>query len=161
MMRIGMGYDIHRFGAGNAVVLGGVTIPHTHALVGHSDADVVLHAVMDALLGAAGLPDIGHHFPNTDPQYRGISSGALLARLAKMICDAGFTVGNIDVTVLAEAPTIGPHIPTMRERIAQWVDLSPTAVGIKATTHEGLGAIGRKEGIAALAVALLQRGAEQ
>lgn len=160
MMRVGIGYDIHRYGDGRAVTLGGVAIPHYCSLVGHSDADVLLHAIMDALLGAAGLPDIGHHFPNTDPAYRGIRSTELLQRVAGMISEAGFAVGNIDATVLAEQPKIGPHILAMRERIARCVDIDVSAVGVKATTNERLGAVGRDEGIAAMAVALLiERGA--
>ncbi len=156
-MRVGIGYDIHQFGDGHDVVLGGVTIPYARRLIGHSDADVLLHAVMDALLGAAGLSDIGHHFPNTDPAYRGISSLRLLGHVMSLIRQAGYEIGNIDATVLAEQPKIGPHLAAMRECMATQMEIAPQQIGIKATTNETLGAIGRGEGIAAMAVALLLR----
>ncbi len=154
-MRIGIGYDVHRLGEGRGVTLGGVLIPCDHTLIGHSDADVLLHAIMDALLGAAGLPDIGHCFPNTDPAFRDVSSLKLLQNVMSQVQHAGYVVGNIDATLLAEAPKIAPFIPRMREKIATCVQVSPQAIGIKATTNETLGAIGRGERIAAMAVALL------
>lgn len=154
-VRIGFGYDIHRLVTGRRLVLGGVEIPHTHGLDGHSDADVLLHAICDALLGAAALPDIGVLFPNTDPAYSGIDSAKLLEAVALRLSDLGFRVGNIDATVIAEAPKIAPHVEEMQRRISSILGLEPALVGIKATTHEGLGALGRGEGIAAHAVATL------
>lgn len=155
--RIGHGYDVHRFAPGRRLVLGGVEIPHERGLDGHSDADVVLHALMDALLGAAGLPDIGHLFPNTDPQWRGADSRGLLRAVMARLVQAGYAVGNVDISIVAEAPKIAPHIPAMRERIAADLGIAPDAVGIKATTNEKMGFVGRKEGIAAMAVALIAR----
>ncbi|MBI4238823.1 MAG: 2-C-methyl-D-erythritol 2,4-cyclodiphosphate synthase [Deltaproteobacteria bacterium] len=155
-MRVGLGYDVHRFAVGRALWLGGVEIPHDRGLEGHSDADVLLHAVMDALLGAAGLRDIGHYFPNTDPQWEGASSLLLLRQVRDLVAQQGFQIGNVDVTVLAEAPKIGPHVDAIRAKMADALGVVGTAIGIKATTHEGLGAVGRREGIAAMAVALLR-----
>jgi 2-C-methyl-D-erythritol 2,4-cyclodiphosphate synthase len=155
--RIGHGYDVHRFAAGRRLVLGGVEIAHERGLDGHSDADVVLHALMDALLGAAGLPDIGHLFPNTDPAWRGADSRALLRAVVTRLLEAGWRVGNVDLTIVAEAPKIAPHIPAMRERIAADLAIAPDAVGLKATTNEKMGFVGRREGIAAMAVALIAR----
>lgn len=153
--RIGFGYDIHRLAPGRRLVLGGVEIadPQGRGLDGHSDADVLLHALCDALLGAAGLPDIGTLFPNTDPAYAGIASTRLLEDVVKRLHDSGFRVGNVDMTVIAEAPQIMPHVPRMREIISRLLGLEPSQVGIKATTNEGLGALGRGQGIAAHAVA--------
>jgi 2-C-methyl-D-erythritol 2,4-cyclodiphosphate synthase len=154
-MRIGIGYDIHRLQPGRPLVLGGVTIPGETGLAGHSDADALLHAIIDALLGAAGLGDIGQHFPPDDPAYAGASSRDLLARSLEMVDEAGFAVSSVDATVIAEQPRLAPHIAALRAAIASALGLPPARVNVKATTHEGLGALGRGEGIAALAVALL------
>ncbi len=153
--RIGCGYDVHRFAEGRPLILGGVEIPSDRGLDGHSDADVLCHAIADALLGAAGGPDIGHHFPNTDPSLAGISSLTLLERVREILRGRGFFIGNIDATLIAEAPKIAPHLDLMRERIGQALGLDPGAVGIKATTNERMGFVGRGEGIAALASALV------
>lgn len=156
-VRIGHGYDVHRLTEGRPLILGGVTIPWSKGLLGHSDADVLAHAVMDALLGAAALGDIGGLFPDTDPAYAGADSLALLARVAQVIDDAGYTIGNIDATVLAQAPKLKPHIPLMRQRLADACGISPDRVSVKATTEEGLGFTGVGEGIAAHAVCLLEK----
>ena len=153
--RIGFGYDIHPLAEGRKLFLGGVEIPSPRGLDGHSDADVLLHALCDALLGAAGLPDIGHLFPNTDPAYKGASSLSLLAEVVRRVREAGFVAGNVDMTLIAEAPKIAPYIAEMRAAIAECLLVDPSQVGIKATTNEGLGSLGRGEGIAAHAVALL------
>ncbi len=153
--RIGQGYDIHRFAAERPLILGGVRIREKDGLLGHSDADVLVHAVMDALLGAAGQPDIGHWFPDTDARFAGVSSLTLLERVREIIDKAGYRVGNIDATVLAEAPKLAPYKETMRENLAAALQISPGQISVKATTNEKLGAIGRGEGIAATAVALL------
>ena len=153
--RIGYGYDVHRLAAGRALVLGGVFIASERGLDGHSDADVLLHALCDALLGAAGLPDIGNLYPNTDAQWAGVNSLLLLNDVRERVQSAGFTVVNVDMTLIAEAPKIAPHIPAMRDAISRTLHISPAQVGIKATTHEGLGAIGKGEGMAAHAVASL------
>lgn len=155
-MRIGHGYDVHRLVEGRKLILGGQEIDHYYGLLGHSDADVLTHAVMDALLGAAGLWDIGHAFPDTDPAYEGISSLKLLEQVAAMIEKEGFRVGNIDATILAQRPKLAPYIPVMRENLARTLGISETRINIKATTEEGLGFSGREEGIAAHAVALLE-----
>ena len=155
-MRIGSGFDVHRFGADRTLVLGGVTFPGHAGLEGHSDADVVLHAVMDALLGAACLGDIGGHFPPDDPRFKGAASTDLAVEVGRWVADAGWVVVNIDATVLAERPKIGPRSAEMRASIASCLDLPPERVGLKATTLEGLGALGRAEGIACQAVALLK-----
>lgn len=155
-MRIGHGYDVHRFAANRALILGGVDIPYERGLLGHSDADVLLHAVMDALLGAAALRDIGFHFPDTDMRYKGASSLALLGCVAQMITEKGYSLGNLDVTVIAQAPKLAPHIPQMRQNIAAQLSVDTGRVNIKATTEEGLGFTGRKEGIACHAVCLLE-----
>ena len=155
-MRIGHGYDVHKFDSDRKLILGGVEIDYTLGLLGHSDADVLLHAVMDALLGAAGLRDIGYHFPDTDPAYKGISSLRLLACVAEKLAAAGFTVGNIDVTVIAQAPKLKPHIPQMMENIAQTLSIPVSRVNIKATTEEGLGFTGQLQGMACHAVCLLE-----
>ena len=156
-LRIGHGYDVHRLTAGRALVLGGVQVPHSLGLLGHSDADVLTHAVMDALLGAAGLGDIGRHFPDTDEQYRGVSSLLLLMRVRTLLADAGWRAGNIDATLIAQRPKLAPYIEEMRQNIAAVLQLPPACVNVKATTEEGLGFSGRGEGIAAHAVALLER----
>lgn len=156
-MRIGQGFDVHALVQGLPLIIGGVTIPHSHGLLGHSDADVLLHALTDALLGAAGLGDIGRHFPDTDPQYRGADSRVLLREAFKHVRHAGWGVVNIDATIHAQAPKIGPHVSAMIANICADLQLEPTAVNIKAKTNEGLGHLGRKEGIAANVVSLLAR----
>ena len=153
--RTGIGYDVHRFIRGRPLMLGGVRIAHPMGLDGHSDADVLLHAICDAILGAMGERDIGHHFPNTDPAYRDIPSIELLRQVATLLQQAGGRLLNLDSTLIAEAPKIGPHIEAMRDQIAPAVGLPRKRVGIKATSNEGLGFIGRAEGIAAFAVASL------
>jgi 2-C-methyl-D-erythritol 4-phosphate cytidylyltransferase / 2-C-methyl-D-erythritol 2,4-cyclodiphosphate synthase len=157
--RVGMGYDVHRLVPGRALVLGGVAIPHSHGLEGHSDADVLLHAICDALLGAAGLGDIGLHFPNDHPRYAGIDSRHLLRAVGQLLAERGFETRQIDATLLAETPRIRPHAPAMQAAIAEAAGCAPERVSIKATTSEGLGFVGRKEGMAAWAVAtIVQRG---
>lgn len=155
-MRIGQGFDVHRLEPGRRLVIGGVEIPFDRGLAGHSDADVLLHAVTDALLGAAGLGDIGRHFPDTDPAYKDADSRALLRRAAASVRQAGFVVANVDATVIAQAPRLAPHIPAMRANVAADLGIAPEQVNVKAKTAERLGAIGRGEGIAAEAVALLE-----
>ena len=154
-MRIGHGYDVHRLVEGRKLILGGVDIPWEKGLLGHSDADVLLHALMDALLGAAALGDIGKHFPDTDEQYRGADSMELLRQVCCILSAHGFTVGNVDCTVLAQRPKLAPHILQMRENIASALEVSVDRVSVKATTEEGLGFTGEGLGIAAHAVALL------
>lgn len=156
-MRIGHGYDVHRLIAGRKLVLGGVEIPYILGLDGHSDADVLLHAIMDALLGAAALGDIGRLFPDTDPAYKGISSVLLLKTVAARIREAGYEVGNVDATVIAQKPKLAPHIPAMREIVAKTLGVDLDQINIKATTEEHLGFSGREEGIAAHAVCLLEK----
>ena len=153
--RIGYGYDVHRLTAGRPLILGGVSIPWEKGLLGHSDADVMLHALMDALLGAAALGDIGHLFPDSDQRYRGIDSRKLLRRVAVLLEQEGYTVGNVDVTLVAQRPKIAPYIDAMRTNIAADLGVSVTRVSVKATTEEGLGFTGTGEGMAAHAVALL------
>ncbi|ANN77005.1 2-C-methyl-D-erythritol 2,4-cyclodiphosphate synthase [Bordetella flabilis] len=155
--RVGQGFDVHALVADRPLVIGGVTIPHTHGLLGHSDADVLLHALTDAILGAAGLGDIGRHFPDTDPAYRGADSRVLLRDAMAKVADAGWTVVNVDATLHAQAPKIGPHAPAMARNIAADLAVEPSAVNIKAKTNEGLGYLGRKEGIAATVAVLLAR----
>ncbi len=157
-MRIGIGYDIHRFEEGRALVLGGVLFAGERGLAGHSDADVLLHAVIDALLGAAGLGDIGAHFPPGDPEWSGASSLRLLSETVRMVAGAGFAIENVDSTVIAEQPRLAERLPEMRETISRALGTGAARVNVKATTNEGLGAIGRGEGIAAMAVALLSAG---
>jgi 2-C-methyl-D-erythritol 2,4-cyclodiphosphate synthase len=152
----GIGYDCHRFAPGRRLILGGVEIPHELGLEGHSDADVLTHAVIDALLGAAGLGDIGEHFPDTDPHYRDADSVVLLETVLTTVIAAGLDVVNVDCTVLLEAPRLAPHRQEIRERLARALGLSPTRVNVKATTGEGMGFVGRGEGVAALAVASLR-----
>jgi 2-C-methyl-D-erythritol 2,4-cyclodiphosphate synthase len=154
-MRIGHGYDVHRLVAGRALILGGVNIAYEKGLDGHSDADVLTHAVMDALLGAAALGDIGRHFPDTDPAYKGISSMKLLAQVGQKIRDAGYCVGNVDVTVIAQAPKLKNFIPQMEENLAQMLETSVGNINVKATTEERLGFTGDGSGIACHAVCLL------
>ena len=155
-MRVGIGYDVHRLVEGRKLILGGVEIPHTLGLLGHSDSDVLLHAIMDALLGAAALGDIGQHFPDTDPAYKGISSILLLKHVGALLRDNGFTIGNIDATIIAQRPKLAPFRPQMTANVAQALEISENQVCIKATTEEGLGFTGRQEGIAAQAIVLLQ-----
>lgn len=149
----GIGYDVHRFAENRALVLGGVEIQHTHGLEGHSDADVLVHAIADAVLGAIGERDIGHHFPNSDESIRGISSLEILRKAAALVGEKGGRVINIDATLIAEAPKIGPHVAQMRENLAAALKIPVARVGVKATTNERMGFLGRGEGIAAMAVA--------
>lgn len=155
-MRIGHGFDVHAFGPGTFVTLGGVRIAHDRGLMAHSDGDVALHALCDALLGAAGLGDIGQHFPDTDPQWRDADSRELLRKVRLLITARALRPANVDITIVAQAPRMAPHIPAMRASIAEDLGLREDRVNIKATTTEGLGFIGRREGIAVHAVALLQ-----
>ena len=157
MTRCGIGYDAHRLVVGRKLVLGGVEIPHPVGLEGHSDADVLCHAIADALLGAIGESDIGHHFPNTDEGIRGISSIAILERVREVLSKQNARTVNVDATLIAEAPKIAPHIPAMREMIARALQLDGKRISIKATTNEGLGTIGRGEGMAAMAVASVEQ----
>ena len=158
MWRIGEGWDSHALVAGRRLVLGGVEIAHTHGLLGHSDADALCHAVTDALFGAAALGDIGHHFPDTDAQYTGADSLALLAEAARRVRAAGWQVGNVDATVIAQAPRLAPHVPAMRQRIAGALGIALDQVSVKAKTAEGLGPVGQRESMEARAVCLLWRG---
>lgn len=155
-MRIGHGYDVHRLVEGRRLILGGVDIPHEKGLLGHSDADVLVHAIMDALLGAAALGDIGKHFPDSDPAYAGADSLKLAAHVAALVRHHGYRIVNIDSTILAQAPKLAPHIETMRRNIADAVGVELSAVNVKATTEEGLGFTGEKLGIAAHAVCLIE-----
>ncbi len=154
-LRIGEGWDIHQLVEGRKLILGGVEIPHSHGLLGHSDADALLHAITDALFGAAALGDIGRHFPDTDPQFRGADSVALLAEAARRVRAAGWTIANIDSTIVAQAPKMSPHIATMRQRISQALGLTLDQVNVKAKTAESLGPVGLGQAIEARAVALL------
>lgn len=156
-MRIGHGYDVHRLAEGRKLILGGVDIPWEKGLLGHSDADVLTHAVMDALLGAAGLGDIGQHFPDTDPAYAGADSLKLLEHVTGLLKERGFAVGNVDATILAQRPKLAPHIPRMRDNLAQAMGIDPGRVNVKATTEEGLGFTGSGEGMAAHGVALIEK----
>ena len=154
-MRVGQGYDVHKLVNGRKLIIGGVDIPHTLGLLGHSDADVLLHAVMDALLGAAALGDIGKHFPDTDEKYKGAESMELLRHVGKIIKESGYKIVNIDSTVIAQAPKLAPHIETMRKNIANGLGIEVDAVNVKATTEEKLGFTGAREGIAAQAICLI------
>lgn len=151
-----MGFDVHRLVEGRELWLGGVNIPWEKGLLGHSDADVAIHALCDALLGAAALRDIGYHFPDTDPRYKGIDSRLLLRHVVRLLDDNGYKLGNCDITICAEQPKINPHIPAMQQELARCMDCEPSQVSIKATTTEKLGYTGRGEGIAAYAVALIE-----
>ena len=155
MIRIGHGYDVHKLVEGRKLILGGVNIPHETGLLGHSDADVVVHAIMDAMLGALALGDIGKHFPDTDPVYSGADSIKLLKRVTEIIAEKGYTVGNIDSTIICQAPKLAPHIDMMRKNIAEAIGCDISQVSVKATTEEKLGFTGAKEGISAHAVCVL------
>lgn len=155
-MRVGMGYDVHKLAEDRDLIMGGVKIPHTLGLLGHSDADVLLHAIMDAMLGAAALGDIGKHFPDTDPAYKGISSMKLLEHVQKLLREKGYSVGNIDATIIAQRPKLRPYIGEMEKNIAKVLEISEDQVNVKATTEERLGFTGREEGIAAQAVCLIE-----
>ena len=161
LIRVGHGFDVHAFAPQRALVIGGVTIPHEMGLAGHSDADVLLHAICDALLGAAGLGDIGHHFPDSDPRYKGIDSRLLLRHVAGLLATRNWATGNVDATIIAQAPRMAPHIAQMTANIASDLGVASSAVNVKATTTEKLGFTGRGEGIAAEAVCLLQQKAIQ
>lgn len=156
-MRIGHGYDVHKFGADSPLVIGGVTVPHHHGLEAHSDGDVLIHALCDALLGAAGLWDIGHHFPDSDDAFKNIDSRVLLRRVVLDLDQRGWKINNIDTTIIAQAPKMAPYIPLMKELLADDLDVTIDAVNVKATTTEKLGFAGREEGIAAHAVVLLTK----
>lgn len=153
--RIGFGYDVHKLVENRPLWLCGIEIPHTHGLLGHSDADVAIHALCDALLGAAAMRDIGYHFPDTDNSYKNIDSKILLKKVISLLKDAGYALSNVDITICAEAPKINPHIPTMTKTLAECMEVLPSQISIKATTTEKLGFTGRKEGISAYAVALI------
>lgn len=155
--RTGFGYDVHRFAPGRELWLGGVLIPFECGLLGHSDADVLLHAICDALLGAAALRDIGYHFPDTDPQYKGADSAVLLREIGRIIGEKGYAIGNIDATIVAERPKINPHVPAMQSRIADVLGIMVDQISIKATTNEKMGFTGREEGMMAYATALIYR----
>ncbi len=157
MIRIGHGYDVHKLTEDRDLILGGVKIPHTLGLLGHSDADVLLHAISDALLGALALGDIGKHFPDTDPAYKGADSLVLLGAVAALIKEKGYRVGNLDAVILAQKPKLAPHIPQMRENIARVLEIPADCVSVKATTEERLGFTGREEGISAHCVVLLMK----
>lgn len=154
-VRVGTGYDVHKLVEGRELILGGVNIPHTTGLLGHSDADVLLHAIMDALLGAAALGDIGKHFPDTDPQYKGISSMKLLEHVYLLIQEYGYQIGNIDATIIAQKPKLRPYIAQMEENIARVLQIEPDQINVKATTEEGLGFTGSLEGISTQAICCL------
>ena len=156
-IRVGEGWDVHQLVEGRKLVLGGVEIPHDKGLLGHSDADALLHAITDALFGAAGLGDIGHHFPDTDPTFKGADSGVLLAEAAARVRAAGWQIGNVDSTIVAQAPKMAPHIPAMRARIAALLGLAADQVNVKAKTAEKLGPVGEGKSIEARAIVLLQR----
>jgi 2-C-methyl-D-erythritol 2,4-cyclodiphosphate synthase len=157
MIRTGIGYDVHQLVQDRKLILGGVELPHTHGLAGHSDADVLSHAIADALLGAVGAGDIGRHFPNTDESIRGISSLEILKRVAQLLVQGNARIVNVDASIMAEAPKLAPHVAAMRKQIAQALSIDDSNVSIKATTNEKLGAIGRGEGIAAMAVATVEK----
>ena len=156
-MRIGMGYDVHKLVADRDLILGGVKIPYELGLLGHSDADVLLHAIMDSLLGASALGDIGKHFPDTDPKYKGISSIQLLKEVGKLLKNNGFEINNIDSTIIAQRPKMAPHIQDMRKNIADALNININQINVKATTEEGLGFTGKEEGIAANCVCLIEK----
>jgi 2-C-methyl-D-erythritol 2,4-cyclodiphosphate synthase len=156
MVHVGIGYDVHAFAEGRKLVLGGVEIPHTKGLDGHSDAEALMHAICDAILGALGEPDIGHFFPNTDPRWRGVPSRIFLVEAAAAVNRRGGKIVNVDSTVIAQAPKVYPHVAGMKKNIAEALGISPAQVGVKATTNEHMGFIGREEGIAAMATASVE-----
>jgi len=156
-MRIGIGYDVHQLCEGRKLILGGVEIPFERGLLGHSDADVLIHAIMDAMIGAMGLGDIGKHFPDTDPAYKGISSVALLQHVTGLMKENGYRIGNVDAVVIAQRPKIGPHFPAMKKILARAMECEEAQINLKATTEEKLGFTGREEGMASQAVCLLER----
>ena len=157
MIRVGQGYDVHRFGDGDSIILGGVTIPYNQGLIAHSDGDVVLHALSDAILGAAALGDIGKHFPDTDPQFKGANSRVLLRHVYKVVQDKGYKLINADITIIAQAPKMSPHTAAMCQNIADDLQVAVDCINVKATTTEKLGFEGRKEGIAVQAVVLIEK----
>lgn len=159
-MRVGLGYDVHRLVEDRKLILGGVEIPFEKGLLGHSDADVLIHAIMDAILGAVGAGDIGKHFPDTDPRYAGISSVELLKYVTGLMKQEGYVIGNMDAIVIAQRPKVGKYFPAMKEILADAMDCTPSAINLKATTEEGLGFTGRQEGIASQAVCLLLKSSE-
>ena len=154
-MRVGLGYDVHKLVEGRKLIMGGVEIPHTHGLLGHSDADVLVHAIMDSMLGALALGDIGKHFPDNDEKYKGADSIKLLEFVNNLIVEKGYTIGNIDSTIIAQSPKMAPHIEVMRNNIAKAINTDVSRINVKATTEEGLGFTGAKEGIAAQSICLL------
>ena len=154
-MRVGLGYDVHKLVEGRKLIMGGVEIPHTHGLLGHSDADVLVHAIMDSMLGALALGDIGKHFPDNDEKYKGANSIKLLEFVNNLIVEKGYTIGNIDSTIIAQSPKMAPHIEAMRNNIAKATNTDVSRINVKATTEEGLGFTGAKEGIAAQSICLL------
>ncbi|MEN7549400.1 2-C-methyl-D-erythritol 2,4-cyclodiphosphate synthase [Rapidithrix thailandica] len=156
-IRVGQGYDVHKLEAGKDFWLGGIKIPHTHGAVGHSDADVLIHVICDALLGAANLRDIGYHFSDKDPQYKGIDSKILLKEVCQLIADKGYRIGNVDSTICLQLPKVNPHIPTMKTCLAQVMGIEEEDLSIKATTTEKLGFVGREEGVSAYAVVLIYK----
>lgn len=160
-MRIGMGYDVHKLTEGRPLILGGVTVPWEKGLLGHSDADVLVHAIMDALLGAAALGDIGLHFPDTDPRYKGISSIILLEKVGELLREKGYEPGNIDATIIAQKPKLRPYIDEMRKHVAAALDMPVEDVSVKATTEEGLGFTGTQEGISSHAVCLIRQNGKE
>lgn len=155
MIRIGQGFDVHEFAEGRPLIIGGVTIPHTKGLIGHSDADVLLHTITDAALGAIGKGDIGHHFPDTDAAFKDADSAVLLQEVWKLVEEEGYTLGNVDCTIMAQQPKMAPHIEIIKNRVASLLHADPSQVNVKATTTEKLGFVGREEGIASLAAILL------
>jgi 2-C-methyl-D-erythritol 2,4-cyclodiphosphate synthase len=159
-IRIGIGYDVHGFAEGRTLIVGGVTIPHTRGLAGHSDADVLIHAIVDALLGAANLGDIGTHFPSSDPRWKGAPSTSFLTYARDLLAEHGWRVGNIDAVIVAERPKMAPHIPLMRSHLTETLHISQNQISIKATTTDGLGFTGREEGIGCTAVALIEHHAD-
>jgi 2-C-methyl-D-erythritol 2,4-cyclodiphosphate synthase len=156
-IRVGFGYDVHKLEEGREFWLGGIIVPHTHGAVGHSDADVLIHVICDALLGAANLRDIGFHFSDKDPKYKGIDSKILLRDVVKLVHDKGFSIGNIDSTICLEIPKVNPHIPTMKRCLAEVMGMEEEDISIKATTTERLGFVGKEEGVAAFATVLIQK----
>lgn len=156
-IRVGFGYDVHQLQPGLPFWLGGIVVPHTHGALGHSDADVLIHVICDALLGAANLRDIGFHFPDTDPQYKGIDSKKLLAHTMRLLREQGFELGNVDATICLEKPKVNPHIPAMRAALSEAMGVPESDISIKATTTEKLGFVGRQEGVAAYATVLITK----